>query len=105
MKNTKKTLYLTLKKPQFEVTASGEKTLEYRKPTQWILSRLMGKKYDYVKFTNGYGSDMPYLICEYLDWSYAPVGTHLFSNGLKVRVTEGDVVIKLGAILEKGNLK
>ncbi len=105
MKTQKKILYLTLKKPQFEVTSSGEKKLEYRKPTQWILSRLIDKNYDYVKFTNGYGKDKPYFLCEYIDWSYAPIGTHHFSNGLIVRVAEGDIVIKLGAILEKNNFK
>ena len=45
-----KTLYLTLKKPQFKVTLSGEKKIEYRRHSEWISSRLTNKKYENVKF-------------------------------------------------------
>jgi hypothetical protein len=101
----KKTLYLTLKKPQFQVTSSGEKNIEYRRPSDWIKTRLMGKTYDLVKFTNGYGSDKPYFICEFQGWSYAQAGSHKYSNGLIVNVTDGYFQIKLGKILEIGNIK
>jgi hypothetical protein len=101
----KKILYLTLKKPQFEVTSTGEKSIEYRRPSDWIESRLIGKSYDLVKFTNGYGADKPYFICEFLGWSHAKAGLHKYSNGLVVNVSDGYFQIELGSILEIGNIK
>lgn len=102
---TKKILYLTLKKPQFQVTFSREKQIEYRKHGNWIKSRLLNKDYDLVKFTNGYGSDKPFFVCKFLGWEYSRAGIHNFSNGLKVIVSEGDIAIKLGNIIESGNIK
>ena len=49
-----KILHLTLKKPQFQVTISREKRHEFRRPSDWIKSRLVNKSYDFIKFTNGY---------------------------------------------------
>ena len=65
------TLYLTLKKKPFDIMISGEKKFEYRNNSKWIESRLINsknnepKKYKYIKFTNGYGHNRPYFICEY----------------------------------------
>jgi hypothetical protein len=101
----KKTLHLTLKKLQFQVTSSGEKRYEFRRPSDWIKSRLINKSYDLVKFTNGYGSDKPYFICKFLGWSYATPSSQKYSNGLVVNITEGYYQIDLGEILEIGNIK
>jgi len=101
----KKILHLTLKKPQFQVTSSGEKRYEFRRPSDWIKARLVNKSYDFVKFTNGYGSDKPFFICEFLSWSYAKPALHQYSNGLVVNVTDGYYQIDLGEILETGNIK
>lgn len=98
------TLFLTLKKLQFEVTSSGEKNIEYRKAGKWILSRLINKDYEYVKFTNGYGQDRPYFICEFKGWSYAKPGVFNFSNGLVVNVDERYVEISLGNIITVKNI-
>ena len=57
-------LHLTLKKEWFDLMISGKKRVEYRKPSKWIISRLE-KEYDVIRFTNGYGSDKPYFVCEY----------------------------------------
>lgn len=100
MLSNKKVLYLTLKKPQFEVTSRGEKTTEYRHLSKWILSRLINKSYDLIKFTNGYGSDRPYFICEFIKWGYTEKASYSFSNGLLVNVVDGDIEIKLGKIIE-----
>lgn len=102
---TAKILYLTLKKPQFQVTFSREKQTEYRKNGDWIKSRLLGKNYDYVKFTNGYGLDKPFFICEFLGWEYSKAGIYNYSNGLEVIVSDGDIAIKLGNIIESKNIK
>jgi len=98
------TLLLTLSREPFEVMASGEKTEEIRRPSDWILSRLIGKKYDLVKFLNGYGPDKPFFVCQYFGYCFAKdPETRLFSNGLVVPVTVGDVRIFLGEIIEGGN--
>jgi signal peptidase I len=60
-----KVLRLTLKKQWFDMIASGEKKEEYRLPSNWIESRLVGKAYDVVEFKNGYGVSVPTMIVKY----------------------------------------
>jgi hypothetical protein len=99
------TLYLTLKKPQFEVTLSGEKRIEYRRSSQWITSRLLSKNYDLIRFVNGYGKDKPYFIVEFKGYEIMKKHEHhLFSNGLEVEVKIGHYAITLGKVVETGNL-
>jgi hypothetical protein len=99
------TLLLTLNKKAFDVMVSGEKALEFRKPSAWIKTRLK-KKYRYVRFTNGYGSDKPYFIADYWGWWESNIDRYLaYRNGLCVDVKEGDIVIHIGQIIETGNLK
>jgi len=110
-----KILHLSLTKLPFEVMETGEKRHEYRLPGDWILSRLKDKKgnrkeYDAVKFTNGYGGDKPYFIAKFLDWWYKcskKNETIKYSNGFEIKIDEGDIliVIELGEILERGNVK
>lgn len=106
-----KTLHLTLTKVPFDLMITGEKTVEFRKPTQWIKSRLWDKngslkQYDVVKFTNGYGRDKPYFIADFKTVNLSPFEDH-FQNytGLSVMIRKGDIKIFFGKILEKGNLK
>lgn len=109
-----KTLHLTLSKEPFEVMATGEKTREYRKPSQWMFSRLWQKKgeinfeyydpkqYDAVKFTNGYKPNSPYFIVEYKGFFQSEIYAKIpFSNGLIVSIEPGDYVLKLGKILKR----
>ena len=101
----RKYLHLTLKKKQFEVTFSGEKKIEYRHLSDWIKSRLTNKSYDFVKFVNGYGNDKPFMILEYQGFEVLESKKTLsFSNGLIVKVKKGDYAIKLGRMIEKGNI-
>ena len=98
-------LYLTLKKPQFKVTLSGEKRIEYRRSSQWITSRLLSKNYDLIRFVNGYGNDKPYFIVEFKGYEIMKKHEqYLFSNGLVVEVKIGDYAITLGKVIETGNL-
>jgi hypothetical protein len=106
-----KILFLALYKEAFDVMVTGEKDKEYRKPSDWIKSRVLNKdgtarEYDYIKFVNGYGSDKPYFIIEFIQLftSVKPI-QYTYSNGLKVDVEVNDFVIQLGGIVEKGNLK
>ena len=101
-----KTLFLSLQKSPFEVMITGEKVKEYRKPSKWILSRLVNKTYDNAKFVNGYGNDKPYFIAEYINYEFANDNYILtYSNGLIVNVEIGDVIINLGKIIDVGNIK
>lgn len=100
-----KILHLTLSKKPFEVMVTGEKTTEYRNPSQWIISRLEGKDYDFVKFVNGYGQDKPYFIAKFRGWeSEIKPHTIEYSNGLKVKSDKGTVKIYVGQIVDTGNL-
>lgn len=105
------TLNLSLHKLPFDVMLTGEKDKEYRKPSKWIVSRLYNKdgtlkKYDVVKFVNGYGHDKPYFVCEYLGFEICTRQfTDVYSNGFEVEVYAGDYIIKLGKVLHKGNIK
>jgi signal peptidase I len=101
-----KVLRLTLHKKAFDVMVTGEKMMEFRKPTKWIMSRLEGKHYDIVEFTNGYGADRPRFTCEYKEYTYSALQVrYSYSNDLSVNVSTGDVVIHLGKIISKQNLK
>lgn len=90
---------------------TGEKPEEFRNPSRWIKVRLYGKdfsriEYDVVKFVNGYGPDKPYFIAYYKGFEYAKINeVKEYSNGLRVFIARQDVIIKLGSIIEKGNLK
>jgi len=99
-----KFLYLPLKREPFEVTLSGEKKIEYRRKSIWIESRIINKKYDAIKFTLGYGKEKPWMLVQYLGWEEVKSNTFSFSNGLKVIVNDGDYALKLGNILETGNI-
>ncbi len=98
-------LHLTLSRKPFEVMVTGEKSTEYREPSKWILSRLQGKDYDFVKFVNGYGSDKPYFIAKYLGWKIETNNNSLyFSNCLEVISKKGTVKIYVGDVVEFRNL-
>lgn len=107
----KTTLHLTLTKEPFDVMQTGEKKIEFRKPTDWIKSRFYDKKgnvrvYDLVKFTNGYGSHRPNFTAEFNSLAFASSDYVLeYSNGLKVPVEEGMYCIGLGKIIERKNIK
>jgi len=83
---------------------SGKKKIEYRKPSKWIITRLE-KDYDVIKFTNGYGSDKPYFICEYKGFEISNKPDTINLENSKIEVEEGTYMIKLGKIIEKGNVK
>ena len=83
---------------------SGKKKIEYRKSSKWIITRLK-KDYDVIKFTNGYGSDKPYFICEYKGFEISQQSETISIENSKIEVEEGAYMIKLGKIIEKGHIK
>jgi hypothetical protein len=57
-------LHLTLKKKWFDMIASGEKREEYREMKPYWHKRLLGQKYDAIRFRNGYAPTSPTLTVE-----------------------------------------
>lgn len=93
-------LRLTLKKRWFDMIASGEKREEYRAPSQWIKSRLVGKAYDLVEFSNGYSKSDPKMTVEYQGWH---MGYGRAEWGGATKPGEMLVVIRLGRVLSHQN--
>jgi signal peptidase I len=93
-------LRLTLKKKWFDMIASGEKTEEYRTPSEWIFSRLIGKGYDVVEFSNGYGKHVPRVVVKYFGWHQGPGRTEWGASW-----QNRYVVIRLGHVISLHNEK
>ena len=87
-------LRLTLKRKWFDMISSGVKKEEYREIKPWILSRLQGKAYDVVEFSNGYGKHVPKVTLKYLGW-----GTGTGRSDWGATPHEPTVIIRLGEIL------
>ncbi|CAL2077602.1 conserved protein of unknown function [Tenacibaculum sp. 190524A02b] len=107
----KTTLFLTLSKEPFEVMATGEKSEEFRKPSEWIKSRLYDKEgnprtYDHVKFVNGYGCDKPQFCADFKGFEISQINqTIKYSNGLIVLVEKGDIKINLGSVFYRSQIQ
>ena len=61
----KKILHLNLYRKYFDDIADGTKTTEYRDKTDYWKRRIEGRKYDIIKFRNGYAKDAPTMLVEY----------------------------------------
>ncbi len=108
-KNAPKILHLTLKKEAFEVMVTGEKPYEIRSFKTWIRERLIEKngkpkKYDLVKFVNGYGHDRPFFYAEYKGSETVKGMDVTFSNGFVLHFIDKRYRINLGNVVTKGNM-
>jgi len=81
--------------------ANGEKLEEYRAPGKWIKSRLVGKAYDLVEFSNGYGKSVPKINVEYQGWH---MGYGRAEWGGETKPGEMLAVIRLGRVLSRQNI-
>jgi hypothetical protein len=52
-------LHLTLKREYFAQIAKKQKHTEFRKRKPYWRKRLEGRKFDEIKFRNGYGKNVP----------------------------------------------
>lgn len=96
----KKVLYLTLSKEPFDLMRTGVKRIEIRRPSDWIIKRLVGKDYDYVHFRNGYSASSPYFIAEYKGYFVETESGYLsYPGNICYTVKPGDYVINLGSIV------
>lgn len=91
-------LRLTLKRRWFDMIASGVKQEEYREIKDWIISRLHGKAYDVVEFSNGYGAHVPRVTVEYLGWGNGIGRAEWGATPLKPTI-----IIRLGRVLSVAN--
>ena len=82
-----------------------EKNFEYRKPGDWIKSRLIGKSYSLIKFTNGYGGDKPFFICAFKGHQILNKNKEVSYGDHSIPVEKGDFIIEIGNIIKAGNLK
>lgn len=117
-------LHIPIAEPYFTMILKGIKKNEYRSISKHWITRLTNlkndnsivnlldfefdfKKFDDIKFINGYGTHRPYLIIEHLGTSIGKPniekGGHLFvdDDGQMDEVFD----IELGNIKETGNLK
>jgi hypothetical protein len=59
-------LHLTLERDWFDDIVRGVKHEEYRDLKDYWMKRLEGRKYDIVRFRNGYAKDAPEMDVEFL---------------------------------------
>lgn len=103
-------LLLTVQKRWFDLMVTSDKNMEFRKPSEWIKSRLYdsegnARHYTHIKFINGYGGDKPYFVANFEGFGTGYDNTYRFSDGSKVIVAKEDFAIFIGQITESGNLK
>jgi hypothetical protein len=65
-------LHLTLHRRWFADIASGEKKIEYRERKPYWKTRLQGRRYDIIKFRNGYSKNAPEIMVEFRGVRKAP---------------------------------
>ncbi len=64
----KKILHLNLYRKYFDAIVNGTKVFEYRQKTDYWKKRIEGREYDIIKFRNGYATDAPTMLVEYLGY-------------------------------------
>jgi hypothetical protein len=85
---TNSILYLNLHREFFAAIAAKTKRIEYRDRTAFWKKRLEGRGYDVICFRNGYATDAPEMIVEF-------VGVRKYGTPRK-----GYYAIRLGKILK-----
>lgn len=92
-----KILHLTLKKVWFDLMKKGDKTIEVRKPSKWILSRLENKEYDFIKFRHGYAKNADSFMAKYKGYEVQKELeqlTYIYNDRFVLAEAEkGDVII------------
>ena len=88
MKQRPSILHLNLHREFFAAIAAGTKTTEYRARTPYWRTRLEGRRYDLIKFRNGYATRAPEMLVEF-------AGLRRQGRGAKAQYA-----IRLGRILK-----
>ena len=106
------TLPLTINKKWFDQIVSCEKTEEYREVKGYWVKRLTNqnddgtvngnsfyKNFRFVKFTNGYGKNKPWIIVEFKGINMKEIEhEHFFDNKIDV------FAIQLGQIIDRSKI-
>jgi len=58
-------LHLNLIRKYFDDIAEGRKRVEYREQSAHWRARLEGRRYDFLKFRNGYSANAPEMLVEF----------------------------------------
>jgi ASC-1-like (ASCH) protein len=87
-------LTLRIKKEYFNQILYGTKKFEYRIVKDYWTKRIVNKEYDTITFINGYKSNSPVMIVEYLGYDITTI-THEFFGNTQVLV----YALKLGKII------
>jgi hypothetical protein len=96
-----KNLNLVLKDKYYRMTGEPGKMYELRKPTKWILSRLLNKDgsrktYWEVELCSGYRKNREKKLRDFRGWSFlTKAGTFDLPNGEKLEYQKGDIIIWL----------
>lgn len=94
-------LNLVLKKEYYEITGEPGKMYELRRPSKWIMSRLLNKDgsvrfYDFVELCSGYRKDRKTKRRKYNGFYILPADeVFVLPNGDSIEVAKGTIVIKL----------
>lgn len=86
-------LHLNLRRPFFDLIATGLKKTEYRECTPYWKRRLEGRDFDIICFRNGYATKAPTMEVEYL------------ARGFRVVGGKKEYAIRQGKILKIKNYK
>jgi len=86
---TKRILHLTLEREPFDKIARGRKKREFREYKDYWKRRLEGREFDAILFRNGYTSNVPEMLVEYVGLSRDGPGRN------------ADYVIRLGRVIWK----
>ena len=109
-------LKMTLTKKWFDLILSGEKVFEYREFKKYWIERLICKNpatgyrggsrhYDEIHFTNGYGSEKPFMRVEYIGHSIMEGEFISPDNGEPIEAGKQYFVIGLGKVVESRNIQ
>lgn len=90
-----------MKDKYYHLTGEPGKMFELRKPTKWILSRLLNKdgtrkQFDGVKLCNGYKRGRETKIRDFRGWTFfTSPGSFTLPNGEEFKYEKGDILIWL----------
>lgn len=104
-----RTLKLNVEHRWFELMVTAQKNREFRKPSDWIKSRLLNKEYDLIEIRSGYGKHRPYFIAEYKGFVenketlYVGYASKNNVGGIMLTIEPKDFIINIGKIKEIGN--
>lgn len=102
-------LHLTLKREFFAAIVAKKKRFEYREQKPYWRKRLEGRKYDVIKFRNGYSPDSPEMLVEFRGLTRHGKGRNAYyairlGRILKIKRWDNDTADTLITAIHNGEL-